>query len=91
MNNQDYLKMEEITKNFLDTLNLDEYLALSEDVDTIKILIETDFDNNKSVSLPPELDGCIFNYYNTEDLANYLANRYNKRVHERIIYKYTLF
>ncbi len=51
MNNQDYLKMEEITKNFLDTLNLDEYLALSEDVDTIKILIETDFDNNKSVDM----------------------------------------
>ena len=48
-------------------------------------LIENDYDNNDK--LPSYLKGCIFNYLDTESVANYLANRYDLYVIDEIIRK----
>ena len=37
--------------------------------------------------MPIELEGCVFNYLDNEDIAYYLANRYGKCVFEEVVYK----
>lgn len=80
---------EEFNKEYLDSLDLSSYLSQSNDVLTIIDLIEKDYDDNEN--LPVELKGCIFNYLSNEDVAYYLADRYELHVNEQIIYKYTLY
>lgn len=82
-------ELEKLNKEYLDTLDLDKYVNVSNDVQTIIDLIERDYDDKKF--LPPELEGCIFNHLGTEDIAYYLADRYGKHVHEQVIYQYTLY
>ena len=80
---------EELNKEYLDSLDLSSYLSQSNDVQTIIDLIEKDYDDNEN--LPVELEGCIFNYLSNEDVAYYLADRYDLHVNEQVIYKYTLY
>lgn len=80
---------EEFNKEYLDSLDLSSYLSQSNDVQTIIDLIEKDYDDNEN--LPVELAGCIFNYLSNEDVAYYLADRYELHVNEQVIYKYTLY
>lgn len=80
---------EELNKKYLDSLDLSNYISQSNDVQTIIDLIEKDYDDNEN--LPVELEGCIFNFLGTEDIAYYLADRYGLHVNEQIIYKYTLY
>lgn len=82
-------ELEELNKKYLDTLDFSEYVNVSNDVQTLIDMIEDDFDDKED--LPPELEGCIFNHLGTEDIAYYLAERYGKKVHEQVIYKYTLY
>lgn len=79
---------EEFNKKFLDTLNLDKYVESERDIQKIIDAIEYDYDD---VDLPIELEGCIFNYLGTEDIAWYFADRYGFGCTESIIYKYTLY
>ena len=81
--------MDKINKEYLDTLDLNKYIAQSKDIQTIIDAIENDYDENDN--LPDELEGCIFNHLGTEDIAYYLADRYGLHVHEQVIYKYTLY
>lgn len=83
-----FLSEEELNEKYLDTLDLSDYISKSNDVKTIIDLIEKDY--NDSDQLPPELEGCIFNFLCMEEVAYYLAGRYNLRVNEQVIYKYTL-
>lgn len=73
---------------YLDTLDLSGYLPQSSDVQTIMTLIQEDYDNNDE--LPDELEGCVFNFLDAEDVAYYLANRYKLNVHEEVIVHYVL-
>ena len=86
---RDFREMEKINKEYLDTLDLNKYIAQSKDIQTIIDAIENDYDENDN--LPDELEGCIFNHLGTEDIAYYLADRYGLHVHEQVIYKYTLY
>lgn len=79
----------ELNKKYLDTLDLSRYLSRHNDIQTIINMIENDYDDKEC--LPLELEGCIFNYLGTEDIAYYLADRYGLHVHEQVIYKYTLY
>ena len=85
----EYRELERLNKEYLDTLNLEKYINISNDVQTIIDMIENDYDDKDC--LPSELEGCIFNYLGTEDIAYYLADRYGKYVNEQVIYKYTLY
>ena len=86
---RDFREMEKLNKEYLDTLDLNKYIAQSKDIQTIIDAIENDYD--ESDNLPDELEGCIFNYLGTEDIAYYLADRYGLHVYEEVVYKYTLY
>lgn len=86
---KDFRTLEELNKEYLDSLDLSSYLSKSNDIQVIIDLIEKDYDDNEN--LPSELEGCIFNYLGVEDVAYYLADRYGLHVNEQIIYKYTLY
>lgn len=85
----DFRKMEELNKEYLDTLDFDKYISQTKDIQTIIDMIEDEYD--ESQELPDYLEGCIFNYLGTEDIAYYLADRYGFHVHEQVVYKYTLY
>lgn len=84
----DYRELKKLNKDYLDTLDLDRYVNASNDVQIIIDMIEYDYDNKEC--LPQELERCIFNYLDTEDVAHYLADRYNKHVVEQVYNYYTL-
>lgn len=86
---RDFREMEKLNKEYLDTLDLNKYIAQSKDIQRIIDAIENDYD--ESDNLPDELEGCIFNYLGTEDIAYYLADRYGFHVYEQVVYKYTLY
>lgn len=79
----------ELNKRFLDTLDLECYLSQSGDVQETIDSIEQHYDGRDE--LPKELEGCVFNFLDTEDIAYYLADRYDKHVHEQVVHKYTLY
>ena len=81
--------MEELNKEYLDTLDFDKYISQTKDIQTIINMIEDEYD--ESQELPDCLEGCIFNYLGIEDIAYYLADRYGFHVNEQVIYKYTLY
>ena len=83
--NYNFKKMEEVNKAYLDTLDLEKYISQSTDVRTIINMIEDDY--NGSNILPDYLDGLIFNWLTTEDIAYYLAKRYGFCVHEHTAYE----
>ena len=80
-----FKELEDLNIEYLDTLNLDKYMNASDDVKTIIDMIEDDYDGIED--MPIELEGCVFNYLDNEDIAYYLANRYGKCVFEEVVYK----
>lgn len=84
-----YRELEMINKEYLDTLDLEKYINISNNVRTIMDMIENDY-NNKSC-LPPELEGYIFNHLGENGVAYYLADRYGKCVYKKRICKYILY
>ncbi|MCC2240254.1 hypothetical protein LKD72_16155 [Fusicatenibacter sp. CLA-AA-H213] len=79
-----YKEEEETNILYLDSLDLDRFVEVSNDVGTIMDAIREVFDD--SPGLPAELQGCIFNCVGEEKFAYYLAKRYGKRVQEEVRY-----
>lgn len=84
---EEYMRGMKINYDYLDTLDVKSYVEkCCADVSQIMYHMEKELDD--SPDLPPELDGCIFNYINTEEFANYLSNRYGYKISVRITYQY---
>lgn len=75
---------EEANIRYLDSLNLDRFVEVSNDVGTIMGAIQEVFDD--SPGLPAELQGCVFNCLGEEEFAYYLGKRYGKPVQEEVRY-----
>ena len=63
----------ELQYKVLDQFDFIPYLESYTTVEGLMFAFEYECDLNL---LPPEFQNCVFNYINTEDFANYLANRY---------------
>ena len=44
----------------------------------------------KSINLPPELEGEIFNYYSADDFMSYLLKRYPSKLHFNTFVNYLI-
>lgn len=86
MNNEDFNKGYKENIAFLDSLFLLPYVykydEITEMMDAIK------HDSCIQLLLQDRLDGCVFNYLNAEDFANYLNKRYNVNYKEELEIKY---
>lgn len=79
-----YEEEEEANIRYLDSLDLDRFVEISDDVGTIMDAIREVFDD--SPGLPAKLQGCVFNCLGEEEFAYYLGKRYGKRVQEEVRY-----
>lgn len=79
-----YEEEEEANIRYLDSLDLDRFVEISDDVGTIMDAIREVFDDNPG--LPAKLQGCVFNSLGEEEFAYYLGKRYGKRVQEEVRY-----
>lgn len=79
-----YEEEEEANIRYLDSLDLDRFVEISDDVGTIMDAIREVFDD--SPGLPAELQGCVFSCLGEKEFAYYLEKRYGKRVQEEVRY-----
>ena len=79
-----YEEEEEANIRYLDSLDLDRFVEISDDVGTIMDAIREVFDD--SPGLPAKLQGCVFNSLGEEEFAYYLGKRFGKRVQEEVRY-----
>ena len=86
--NLSYREAVELNEKFLDTLDLDKYIKEYEFVDDMFSAISDDYDD--SDILPKEFEGCVFNFMDDYELAEYLAKRYNLDLREQFISRYYL-
>lgn len=85
----EYKEALKFNEKFLDTLDLKKYIEEYDCVNDITDAIEVDY--NGLDILPKELEGCVFNYMDLNEITNYLANRYNKNSRSVFIVKYYLY
>lgn len=76
-------------EEFLDTLDLKKYVEKSIYVDEIISVIEEDYDD--SDILPSDFEGCVFNWMDQYEVAEYLALRYGKTFREDTTIRYVLY
>lgn len=69
----------QINKEFLDTIDFTPFLKETELLSVLMTAVESFvFFNHKE--MPPELDGCVFNYYSEYDFKEYLKERYKNNI-----------
>lgn len=86
---QEWKNAERRNEEFLDTLDLKKYVEKSIYVDEIISSIEEDYDD--SDVLPKEFGGCVFNWMDQYEVAEYLAAKYGKTFREEEIIRYVLY
>lgn len=87
---EEMAKMDKLTKEFYDTIDFKEMFLPEEngvDIEEIIANIEEYYDERNPDLLPPEFEGCFFNFYNREDFSDYLKKRYNIKIVEETTYR----
>ena len=71
---------EQINKEYLDTIDFMPYLQRCKTISDLMWQVEDDYNYFAAkASMPPELGGFVFNYFNEYDLYEYLRQRYGDR------------
>jgi len=83
-----YKEQLRINEEFLDTLDLSKYIEKYEYVDDMHSAISDDYDNSEE--LPEIFEGCVLNFMDDYELAEYLAKRYDLRLEEYFVSRYYL-
>lgn len=70
------MRYEEEMKRQYEILDQFDFIPYLESYTTVEgLMFAFEYECDSSV-LPPDFQNCVFNYINTEDFVNYLANRY---------------
>lgn len=88
--NYNYDELLDITEEYLNTLDLSEFLPDEgiEDMDDVAQRLKSACEAGKFPPMPEALEGNIFKAFDTWDLTVYLKNRYNLVLQIDTIYKY---
>lgn len=87
---EEMARMDNLAKEFYDTIDFKEKFLPAEDgVDIEEIIadIEEYYDERNPDLLPPEFEGCFFNFWTTGDFFDYLKERYNIKIVEEVTYR----
>lgn len=81
-------RLEDLNKEWLDSLDLRPFVHAGDDVSYIVEQIEENFSSDPT--MPEELEGEVFNFLADADVADYLSKRYDLKVWEEVEVHYYL-
>ena len=88
-----YLDMVKINNSFWDTIDFKQFMIDEEHINVRDLMncIEDYFDEGHPDLLPPEFQGCFFNFMGEDEFAHYLGKRYGYDVRSETVEKWYVF